>query len=315
MTKGQRTRVNNTGVVEGLCSNCTRPWRPLDQAFTPCTTSENTMRRASELRAAINEHNNFFAQGDQNGMQIKMAIIISMRTTMCRVCTTDRPPSPAVLRCMAEWERMRKDACNVHGGCSTPGCPERGMASWPCMSADHIVPEDKTHRLSDYPWWSYNGGVDAMKQEAAKVKWICNCCHRLESTSSSGQTKKRQTLQGRIDKNARVVQKQTYVDNCKLLVGQCQYPDCGRKVTTENARAFDWDHRDPTTKATHITHPLIITKSTAGGVSGIVKNDSKRAALEHCKVELDAEMAKCDLLCRNCHCSRKPTGRARWDVS
>ena len=51
-----------------------------------------------------------------------------------------------------------------------------------------------------------------------------------------------------------------------------------------------------------------------GGVAGLVHNMAKRAALEHTQGILDAEMDKCDLLCRNCHMSRKNVKRARWDA-
>jgi len=36
-------------------------------------------------------------------------------------------------------------------------------------------------------------------------------------------------------------------------------------------------------------------------VSGLVRNHAKAAALDRVRATLDAEMAKCDLLCSNCH--------------
>ena len=51
------------------------------------------------------------------------------------------------------------------------------------------------------------------------------------------------------------------------------------------------------------------------GVAGLVNNMAKRAALEHTQGILDAEMDKCNLLCHNCHMSRKDRKRARWDAS
>jgi hypothetical protein len=49
-------------------------------------------------------------------------------------------------------------------------------------------------------------------------------------------------------------------------------------------------------------------------VSGLVHNDTKAASLDKVQHLLDAEMLpKCDLLCHNCHMSRKQRGRERWD--
>ena len=36
-------------------------------------------------------------------------------------------------------------------------------------------------------------------------------------------------------------------------------------------------------------------------MSGLVHNHTKAAALDRVRATLDAEMAKCDLLCSNCH--------------
>ena len=37
---------------------------------------------------------------------------------------------------------------------------------------------------------------------------------------------------------------------------------------------------------------------------GLVRNHTNAAALDQVRPQLDAEMAKCDLLCRNCHMRR-----------
>ena len=102
-----------------------------------------------------------------------------------------------------------------------------------------------------------------------------------------------------------------------------------------NEPSFDFDHRDESTKR---KCRCLDAKGRAkggcygctdrlfrrgGGVCGLASNPTKAAALEydaeskpvgHIKVLLDAEMDKCDLLCHNCHLSRKPLGLARHDV-
>lgn len=108
-------------------------------------------------------------------------------------------------------------------------------------------------------------------------------------------------------------EKRAYVNARKVKIGMCQYDDCGRVVTQETVRTFSFDHNNPKTKATHETHPHLIQKGQAGGVCGIVNN--RRTSLENIREALDAEMDKCRLLCENCHMSRKPQKRARWDAS
>jgi hypothetical protein len=86
--------------------------------------------------------------------------------------------------------------------------------------------------------------------------------------------------------------RQPIINREKLRRGSCM--TCGLVVTVDNLVAFDFDHRDPATKRRR-------------GVSG---------ASTH---YIEAEMAKCDLLCANCH--RIKTWRekdiltARGDVS
>jgi hypothetical protein len=191
-----------------------------------------------------------------------------------------------------------------------PDCPERGPLAVYVLEGDHIDPETKVHALGDYVWWGFNGGVTAMKLEAAKLQWPCAFCHILEKTGNAanrhgnpdlmpdGKSRgtKEDVAQYFAKYNAKVrYPKQQYVDAEKLLRGSCL--QCKRPVTAETTFAFDFDHRDETTK--------MIGKDTLarvqGGVGGLVTNDSRGACLENIKDVLDAEMAKCDLLCRNCH--------------
>ena len=314
MPISERTRLCN-GIVEGLCGHCPQLWRPVGEAFVPSSGAEICVRAADVLQNTIAACTKAYNNGDLEDMNKQMQIIIARRASWCVDCTGKKKPTRKQLECSAEWERLRREVCALHGGCPMPGCAEKGMSSWVCMSADHTDPKTKVMELGGTVWWSWNGGVNAMREEAQKVQWMCGCCHRLQVTSSSGQTRKPGQWESSDRATARAYEKQQYVNNHKLEIGYCQYPECGRKVTPENVRAFDWDHRDPATKATHLTHPHLVNKTKVGGVSCIVNNHAKGAALEHCKVELDAEMDKCDLLCCNCHYSRKPKKRARWDVS
>ena len=148
------------------------------------------------------------------------------------------------------------------------------------------------------------------RAEAAKVQWLCRFCHHLEPTGKQGRrygdpatlpdgkydgTEEEKT-QYVAKRHAKIrYPKQRYVDAEKLRRGVCL--TCQRPVTPANVTAFQFDHRDETTK--------LIGKDTLagkrGGVCGLVRNHAKRAALAKIKDVLDHEMTLCDNLCANCH--------------
>ena len=307
MSKEART-VLVGGNVWGLCRTCTLDWRLISESFMP--NSSITARRASELKEAVIK---IKETTDKTRQDELMTTIIKKRTSLCNECISKRKPlSPAKLACKQFWEQLKYKACDDQGGCPTPGCTEKGRASWPVLQADHVGP--KVHNLSDYTWWSYHGGVEAMKAEAKNVQFICGCCHRLRPTSNAGKQLKETTVQWKINRNLRRKEKEDYVNDRKLAIGKCQYPDCPRVVTRETVRCFDFDHRDERTKATHETMPKYLTKNKSG-VCGLVNNEATHASLKFTQTTLDDEMDKCDLLCHNCHISRKMRKRKRWDES
>jgi len=309
MSVVQRTAFSQKrGTLVGLCGNCCVNWRPLREAFVPNPDHENTMRRADLLLNAIEDYETAFADDNQIAMRNALDVVLAKRLTLCRLCQDSASKlSHKELACKEEWERMKREACATHDGCPKPGCTERGMASWVCMSADHVDPKIKVRALSDYYRWSGNGGVEAMREEAKKCQWMCRCCHFLEPTSASGRTKDCTHPSWE-----RVREKAAHVNARKLAIGACQYDDCARAVTKETMRSFSFDHNDPKTKATHETHPHLIQKGSTG-IGGIVKNST--TSLAYAKPFLDAEMGMCRLVCENCHCCRKPQKRGRWDAS
>lgn len=312
MSVAERTKFSRKhGTLVGLCNHCGVDWRPLRGEFVPDADSEMTMRRAAQLKNAVEDYENAYADDDACGMEDALGVVLKKRTTRCRPCgdVVNSTLTPKKLACKLEWEKMKREACATHGGCPKPGCAERGAASWVCMSADHVDPTNTVHKLSDYKYWSGNGGVEAMRREHEKVQWMCLCCHKYEPTSTTGRTDTRTK-----PSTERIREKQAYVNAYKLKLAQCQYDGCGRVVTAATVRSFDLDHRDPRTKATRETHPELIAKGyTGGGVSGIVNNP--KTSLAEVKDALDEELAKCDLICTNCHICRKPKGRGRWDAS
>ena len=140
------------------------------------------------------------------------------------------------------------------------------------------------------------------------VKWICRCCHALEPTSDSGRRcadpatmpkgKARGTEQERKQYHARfsaVIKypKQQHVDARKRAIGACA--TCARAVVPGTEPAFEFNHLDEATKCKGGLF------GRQGGVGGLVNYCAKAAALEKVEALLDAEMAKCELLCANCH--------------
>lgn len=205
--------------------------------------------------------------------------------------------------------------------------------------------------LSEHKKWPALGGVRAMREEAAQIaKWICHSCHASESTSAQGRINDPSTMaqrDGETDKGFRdrkhkaeiAFPKYAHVNSRKRKLGRCEYDSCGRPVAAGEEAAFDFDHRVESTKRRcrcenakgqvqgpcHGCEDALFKRK--GGVAGLANNHAKAAKLcaavagtrRHpaCTVKdlLDAEMAKCDLLCRNCHHGRKNRGRARWDDS
>jgi len=74
------------------------------------------------------------------------------------------------------------------------------------------------------------------------------------------------------------------VRQMKLNIGACQ--DCGFQCNRETLPCFAWDHRNPADKA--------FTIAQAMGRKGIE--------------QIQNEIAKCDLVCHNCHALRTHAG-------
>jgi hypothetical protein len=83
------------------------------------------------------------------------------------------------------------------------------------------------------------------------------------------------------------------VDAAKHAVGACVH--CSRPVIAGQEVAFDWNHLDEASKCKGGLF------GKRGGVAGLANNDANAATLDKVKDLLDAEMAKCELLCKNCH--------------
>ncbi len=86
------------------------------------------------------------------------------------------------------------------------------------------------------------------------------------------------------EKRKRAYQHQV-VRQIKLDIGACH--DCGFTCTTDTLPCFAWDHRNPADKS--------FTIAQAMGRKGIE--------------QIQNEIAKCDLVCHNCHALRTHAGK------
>jgi len=313
------------------------------KSFAPEADSTNTAAKRQRFDIARRAFVVAVRAGDRDTALVQRRIVEQLRSKLCRPCRRNTKLSPTVQACKDEWDRMKQEACRRQGGCSNPECSERGMASWIAMQADHGT-NPKRYRLSDYKWWSWNGGVAAMREEARQIfQWCCGVCHSLEATSNQGRRcgdpnlmpngKRRGTKEERTQYQAKQrakikFPKQQYVDRIKREIGICQYPGCGRRVVVGNEQGSQWDHQNESSKRMcrclnangepkgpcHGCEDRLFGR--AGGVAGLVGNCSNEASLDKVRPLLDAEMKpKCNLYCTPCHISRKPQNRARLDES
>ena len=206
-----------------------------------------------------------------------------VRTKECRDCRqrkkkSKQNPSTKVGKCRAKWYELRDSAICVD--CSTSKCIE----------FDHINGE-KVHQLSDYIWWSCNGGVNAMEAELKKCVPRCRFCHSLQSSHNSKKRKYEHTNDMPTStsqektakwKRQKLDDKYAYVNNIKLEIGECQ--KCKLKVTKDTCIAFQFAHK--------------IALEKEYSVSRLCKKNTK---LETTKALIDKEISRCNLLCANCH--------------
>jgi hypothetical protein len=311
------------GTLKGGCHHtCTRQWIDFLH-FAPEDPGNRT-----KFVAAYDAFQAAHARGDRDECLKQLEILKALRTDKCAKCReADKKLTQAQQACKDWYDAARQAAAlRNNNGCAHAHCPVRGPDAWQVLTADHGTKPKKTHKvtnrttgkvtikplnLSAYKDWPKVGGVPAMEAELARIeKWICHCCHALEPTSNSGKrcADPATMPKGRDSKNATPLEKKQYharhhakivypkqqhVDARKRAIGACA--TCARPVLPGTEPAFEFNHLDEATKGKGGLFRSV------GGVGGLVGNGVKAAALDQVKDLLDAEMAKCELLCANCH--------------
>lgn len=352
MKHGKMVQVltSRVGANGGLCGGCdhTCKHQDVDMAMFAPAKSTNTNGARQTFFAALGAFVEAWKAKDWVEATKQRVIVERLRTKKCNVCCEGlKKLTPAQQACKDEWDRMRQEACRKNNGCCYPFCTERGMAAWIAISADHGT-NPKRYALSSYMWWSWNGGVSAMRKEATQIyQWPCLCCHALEPTSASGNINNPDTVERKPDETEQEFRdrqamavitfpKYEYVNTLKQGIGACRYPGCGRNVVKGNESSFHYDHRVESTKrkcrclnakgepkgGCHGCADSEFGRS--GGVGGLAHNHAQATALEYADAKktiptgrikklIDTEAAPktCDLLCINCHLCRKPHEIAR----
>jgi len=307
--------ASRDGTLVGGCFNCKKSF--LDMAtFAPFECNYNGRRRPAFFDA-LADFDATYASRDLEQAREARERVEALRSDRCPPCAEiNRKLTPNQQACKDEWMRMQKDACAKFNGCQNQECRERGPEAWCAIQGDHVHTKNdpvvalrKVKNLSDYCYWAYHGGVEAMRAEAAKgINWICAFCHSLQPTNTSAEkytdpefmpdgncsgTKAEIALYARKRIAKIVYPKQQFVDARKRELGECEI--CKRRVVAGQEHAFPFDHRDPTTK--------MIGKDTlageSGGVSGLVANHINAATLDEIVAVVVNEMGLCRLLCAN----------------
>jgi hypothetical protein len=305
------------GTLRGGCHGTCRHQFVDLMTFAPGAGAARTVAKRTRFVAAYDAYKRAFARGDQYDCAIQRATLEALRTTRCSACRPDPGHMTPATRACKEWyDAKRREMCALNHGCANPECPERGPDVWYILTADHGTNPKAKHpktgkpvSLSHVMVWPSRGGVPAMEAENEQIEsWPCHVCHNLAPTSYSGKRcpdpatmpkgKSRGTELEQKQYNARHkaeirYPKQQYVDAAKRTIGCCAA--CKRPVRPGTEPGFDFDHRDESTKNKGGLF------GECGGVAGLVGNCAKAAALALVRELLDAEMDKCQLLCKNCH--------------
>jgi hypothetical protein len=311
-------RVSKNGTLTAGCDHCLNIFGMASFAPHDCLKCKT---RRKVFVEALADYGKAVVKRDTDTLKAALAILEENRTVLCHKCHKDIGYLNSKQKeCKEYWDGLRKKHCNLNGGCANPDCVERGEEAWTVLQGDHI-PSEKTHALSDYAWWSWNGGVEAMKKEVEAIhQWVCGYCHMLEPTNkqahkthpdrmpdgkSYGTDVEKAQYQAKWQVK-KTYPKREYIDAKKRAVGECAH--CERLVRVGEEHCFICDHIDETTK-------LRGGKAgKGGGVAGLVKNHNSDALLEAPGMQelLDDEWDKCQLLCWNCN-HRKTWGHPRRD--
>ena len=248
------------------CSSCTRPNNTRFKCCSPCRESvRKCLHKRRHATPVCKPGEKYCKQCFHTKPVSHFQKRVNRATGMTAWCDA----------CRDSLKRSQVNPTSKKGECKQ--VYEAWKASHPCLhcgttdpqviEADHL--RDKVHRCSGYPWWACHGGPAALTLELEKCQALCRFCHTIKTQEERNTWKQKDRLEKRAIINAE-----------KDKRGKCFH--CHRKVTPGTYCGFDFDHLKPKEK-------LI-------GVSQLVKK-----SWSYFDEYAHDEMAKCQLLCKNCH--------------
>ena len=296
---------------------------------------EQNPRDKKDYLAAIDALQVAIETKDAAAFEQSRETIDRLKTTRCAPCRasnakSDANPETVKGVCRAEWERLKAEKFNKCGKCGATRAieanhraifSENAKLYKECVKAEgeevaeskYPEAERKLEKLSRYPKWACPsmGGVEGMRAEAEKCDPLCRMCHSLDPSSNQSNERRcdpanvkredydtdKQFNDAKFSATNRM-EKRDYVNGLKRAVGRCERPDCprdgpgGGECKVDYEQCYDWDH--------------IVEEDKGRGIAKIVHD---LRSLATAKPEIDAERAKCRLLCLNCH-----NTRSQWDT-
>ena len=263
-----------------LCSNrkCSRCTRHHNTKYKQCQVCREIARRSKKKRKRLAtqldvpdgmrlcKHCSHFKPIDDFKSMIYRRKKLTTWCISCREISSKSYKKPTTKRgaCRAYWIKWKKQQTCIDCGCN----------DWRVIEADHVG--KKVDSVSETRYWASHGGVEAMKKELKQCEPRCKCCHRVI-------TKKRNDLkremEGRKQKPCHK-RRQDQIDQIKLKIGACVV--CDRKVTKETCVAFEFDHKDESSKVIQISNSVYKTEAIF-------------------QRHMREEIPKCTLKCANCH--------------
>jgi hypothetical protein len=216
-------------------------------------------------------------------------------------------PNNQVAKCKAAWNELQATTFSKCRNCDGTRAVE----------ANHVDPEGlvdpknkKVEAVSKVYYWAFHGGVPALRNEAQKCEPLCRMCHTIEETSYAGNRTHhpdtypvvrfkddKQAYNKRCQAQIRYP-KQQYVDDVKRFLGGCAHLGC-----PGNEGPPDWVNQHP--QCGDLDH---IDEALKGRAISLIVNSLKKVPDAAWKAEIDTELRKCRLLCRNCHHLRSNKG-------
>ena len=320
----------------GIRIKCTKQPRCPNPKHGPAQfVPELNPRDKKQYLAAIDALAAAIEAKDAAAFEEARGTIDRLKTAWCAPCRAvaakcQANPTTKTGACKAEWERLKAEKFNECGECGATRAieanhraifPENAKLYKECVKAEgeevaeskYPKAERKLEAVSRYFKWACSsmGGVEGMRLEADKCDPLCRMCHALDPSSNSSNEKRcdpakvkredydtEEKFDYAKNKATNKMEKRDYVNGLKRAVGRCERPDCPRDGPSGGVckegyeQCYDWDHVEEADKGR--------------GIAQIVADGRCFATA---KPEIDAERAKCRLLCRNCHNTRH-----QWDV-